>query len=51
MASGTGLRYRILRHHALPLDEASQRQLIEVWEGVQRSTHEIDPFLTAVGDR
>ena len=51
VAIGTGLRYRILRNRALPVDEATMRRWMEVWEEVQRTTHEIEPFLATVGER
>ena len=51
VAIGTGLRYRILRNRALPVDEAAMRRWMEVWEEVQRTTHEIEPFLATVGER
>jgi hypothetical protein len=35
VAVGTGLDYRILRHRALPVDEAAKRRWMEVWEEVQ----------------
>jgi|HubBroStandDraft_1064217.scaffolds.fasta_scaffold150626_1 hypothetical protein len=35
VAVGTGLRYRILRKRALPVDEATKRRWMEVWEEVQ----------------
>jgi glycosyltransferase involved in cell wall biosynthesis len=35
VAVGTGLRYRVLRNRALPVDEAAKRRWMEVWEEVQ----------------
>jgi glycosyltransferase involved in cell wall biosynthesis len=35
VAIGTGLGYRILRHRALPVEEATKRRWTEVWEEVQ----------------
>jgi glycosyltransferase involved in cell wall biosynthesis len=35
VAIGTGLGYRILRHRALSVEEATKRRWIEVWEEVQ----------------
>lgn len=35
VAVGTGLDYGILRHRALPVDEATKRRWMEVWEEVQ----------------
>ena len=51
VAIGTGLPYRILRNRALPVDEAAVRRWMEVWDEVQRTTHEIEPFLATVGER
>ena len=51
VAIGTGLPYRILRNRALPVDEATMRRWMEVWEEVQRTTHEIEPFLATEGER
>jgi hypothetical protein len=35
VAIGTGLGYRILRRRALPVEEATKRRWMEVWEEVQ----------------
>jgi len=35
VAIGTGLDYRILRHRALPVDDAEKRRWMEVWQEAQ----------------
>lgn len=51
VAVSTGLRYRILRNRALPVDEGAVREWMEVWEEVQRTTRETEPALATAGER
>lgn len=52
VAVATGLGHKLLRHHALPVDEATKLRWVEVWEAAQAKHREVRALsLTASGDR
>jgi len=52
VAIGTGLGYRVLRHRALPVDDATKRRWTEVWQEAQterRSARKAESMLMTIG--
>ncbi len=47
LAVTTGLNYRVLRHRALPLEEATARRWQQVWQEVQAEHHAVCAFSVA----